>query len=215
MVARLYRFILFVITLQCVTKVKFMEQNMSNDNKKNIRLNFLKGSQSHSPSQTNVDAKVQINIETAIPKLEKIAQKYVGIINPQGFLTDLRIALGIPDSQGVSKYGEVLIFKEDVFFLKASLRITNHQANAKQYIIHDANCEYNLSIVVRREMRRNTFKPHDDVRLDEYVYYGKRMAKVENPLTQIINSIIGFLQTGVYEDTTGIAFRNTSPNLEL
>ena len=43
---------------------------MSNDNKKAIRLNFLKGSQSHSPSQTNVDAKVQINIETAIPKLE-------------------------------------------------------------------------------------------------------------------------------------------------
>ena len=197
------------------SEVKFMEQNMSNDNKKNIRLNFLKGSQSHSPSQTNVDAKVQINIETAIPKLEKIAQKYVGIINPQGFLTDLRIALGIPDSQGVSKYGEVLIFKEDVFFLKASLRITNHQANAKQYIIHDTNCEYNLSIVVRREMRRNTFKPHDDVRLDEYVYYGKRMAKVENPLTQIINSIIGFLRTGIYEDTTGIAFRNTSPNLGL
>ena len=65
------------------SEVKFMEQNMSNDdNKKNIRLNFLKGSQSHSPSQTNVDAKVQINIETAIPKLEKIAQKYVGIINP-------------------------------------------------------------------------------------------------------------------------------------
>ena len=95
------------------------------------------------------------------------------------------------------------------------MRITNHQANAKQYIIHDANCEYNLSIVVRREMRRNTFKPHDDVRLDEYVYYGKRMAKVENPLTQIVNSIIGFLQTGVYEDTTGIAFRNTSPELEL
>ena len=56
------------------SEVKFMEQNMSNDNKKNIRLNFLKGSQSHSPSQTNVDAKVQINIVTAIPKVEKIAQ---------------------------------------------------------------------------------------------------------------------------------------------
>lgn len=186
---------------------------MSNDNKKNTRLNFLKGSQSHNPSQTNVDTKVQINIDTAIPKLEKLAKKYVGMANPQGFLTDLRIALGIPDSQGVSKYGEVLVFKEDNFFLKASLRITNHQANAKQYIIHDANCEYNLSVVVRREMRRNTFKPHDDVRLDEYVYYGERMAKVENPLTQIVNSIIGFLQTGVYEDTTGIAFKNTSPEL--
>ena len=78
-VVRFYRFILFVITLQWVTKVKFMEQYMSNDNKKNIRLNFLKGSQSHNPSQTNVDAKVQINIDTAIPKLEKLAKKYVGM----------------------------------------------------------------------------------------------------------------------------------------
>lgn len=52
---------------------------MSNDNKKNTRLNFLKGSQSHNPSQTNVDTKVQINIDTAIPKLEKLAKKYVGI----------------------------------------------------------------------------------------------------------------------------------------
>ena len=47
--------------------------------------------------------------------------------------------------------------------------------------------------------------------LDEFVYYGKRMLRVENPLTQIINSIIGFLQSGVYNDTTGVAFKNTSP----
>ena len=161
------------------------------------------------------DAKVQINIETAIPKLEKIAQKYVGIINPQGFLTDLRIALGIPDSQGVSKYGYVVIPKYEGNYLQASLRITNHNSNVKTYIDNGLNLEYNLSIVVSKRFKSNTFKPHDDVRLDEYVYYGKRMAKVENPLTQIINSIIGFLRTGVYEDTTGIAFRNTSPNLEL
>lgn len=71
--------------------------------------------------------------------------------------------------------------------------------------------EYNLSIVVSKRFKTNTFKPHDDVRLDEYVYYGKKMANVENPLTQIVNSIIVFLQTGVYEDTTGIAFKNSSP----
>lgn len=41
------------------------------------------------------------------------------------------------------------------------------------------------------------------------------MAKVENPLTQIVDGIIGFLQTGVYEDTTGIAFKNSSPMLSL
>ena len=49
-------------------------------------------------------------------------------------------------------------------------------SKCKKYIIHNANNEYNLSIVVKREMRINTFKPHDEVRLDEYVYYGKKMA---------------------------------------
>ena len=92
------------------------------------------------------------------------------------------------------------------------MRITNHNSNAETYITHNSNYEYNLSILVRKNFKTNTFKPYDDVRLDEYVYYGKRMVKVENPLTQIVNSIIGFLQTGVYEDTTGIAFKNSSPS---
>ena len=95
--------------------------------------------------------------------------------------------------------------------MKVSLRITNHQANAEQYIKNNANYEYNLSIVVRRKQRKNTFLPHNDVILDEYVYYGKNIAKAENPLTQIVNSIIGFLQSGVYVDTTGVAFKNSSP----
>ena len=82
-VVRLYRFILFVITLQWVTKVKLNLWNKICQTiiKKTFVWTFLRG-----VNQTNVDAKVQINIETAIPKLEKIAQKYVGIINPQGFL---------------------------------------------------------------------------------------------------------------------------------
>ena len=46
----------------------------------------------------------------------------------------LRIALGIPDSSGVSKYGEVTICIGTDVFLYASLRITNHQANAKNII---------------------------------------------------------------------------------
>lgn len=43
-------------------------------NKSAKRPNFHKGSLSHSPSQTNGDAKVQINSEIAIPKLQKLAE---------------------------------------------------------------------------------------------------------------------------------------------
>lgn len=179
-------------------------------NKSAKRPNFHKGSLSHSPSQTNGGAKVQINSEIAIPKLQKLAETYLGVSDPHRFLTDLRVALGIPDSQGASKYGVVSIPKEDGSILQASLRVTNHQANANTYIDHDANYKYNLSIVVRRKQRKNTFIPNENVILDEYVYYGTKMQNVENPLTQIVNGIIVFLQSGEYKDTTGIAFKNQS-----
>ena len=180
-------------------------------NEKTTRLNLLSRLEVTSASQTNGVAKIIINNDIVILKLKELAKLYVGITNPQGFLTDLRIALGIPDSHGASKYGYVVIPKQDGSYLQASLRITNHNSNVRTYIDNGVNLEYNLSIVISKRFKTNTFKPHDDVRLDEYVYYGKRMLKVENPLTQIVNSIIGFLQSGVYEDTTGIAFKNSSP----
>lgn len=179
-------------------------------NKSAKRLNFHKGSLSHSPSQTYGNAKVQINSEIAIPKLQKLAETYLGVSDPHRFLTDLRVALGIPDSQGASKYGVVSIPKEDGSILQASLRVTNHQANANTYIDHDANYKYNLSIVVRRKQRKNTFIPNENVILDEYVYYGTKIQGIENPLTQIVNGIIVFLQSGEYKDTTGVAFKNQS-----
>ena len=60
-------------------------------NKSAKRLNFHKGSLSHSPSQTNGKAKVQINSEIAIPKLQKLAETYLGVSDPHRFLTDLRV----------------------------------------------------------------------------------------------------------------------------
>lgn len=182
-------------------------------NKKAKRLNLLKGSQSHIPSQTNGNANVLINTETAIKKLKIIANEYMGVNNPHGFLTNLRVALGMPDSENISKYGIVNIRKDFHNELRASLRITNHQANAEQYILHNANYEYNLSIVVRRKSRRNTFIPNSNVILDEYVYYGNKMKDIANPLTEIINGIIMFLERGEYKDTTGIALINHSPKV--
>ena len=62
-------------------------------NKKAKRSNFHKGRQPHNPSQTNGCTSVQINSENAISKLRELAHSYMGVVNPKGFLDDLRIAL--------------------------------------------------------------------------------------------------------------------------
>ena len=92
--------------------------------------------------------------------MQELAHRYIGIIDAKGFLDDLRIALGIPNAKRVSKHGKIVVPKDDGSILKASLRITNHQANAGQHIKNNANYDYNLSIVVRRRARKNTFIPH-------------------------------------------------------
>ena len=75
-------------------------------NKKITHLNSIRGTQRFTkPSQTNDNAKIIINNDIAIPKLKELSKLYIGVTNPQGFLTDLRVSLGIPDSQGASKYG--------------------------------------------------------------------------------------------------------------
>ena len=49
------------------------------------RPNFHKGSQSHSPSQTNGSTKIQINSVIAIPKLQELAQKIPATVQLQGY----------------------------------------------------------------------------------------------------------------------------------
>ena len=176
--------------------------------KKTNRPNFLKGRHSHIPSQTIGDTKIQINSESSIPKLKNLVSKYENINDPRGFLTDLRIALGIPDSCGASKYGVISIPKEDGTTMIISLRITNHQANANTYTEHNANYEYNLSIVIRKKNRKNTFVANDSVTLEEFVYYGNNLETVDNPLSKIAEGLIEYLTSGKYEDKTGVALKN-------
>ncbi|MBQ1780277.1 MAG: hypothetical protein II001_02465 [Bacteroidales bacterium] len=64
---------------------------------------------------------------------------------------------------------------------------------------------------MKKSKIKGVFRPHDNVILDEYEYTGKKLRKVDNALALIIRSIIGFLETGVYEDLTGVAVVHRSP----
>ena len=134
-----------------------VSENSRNPKKKAKRLNSVRGTQRFTrPSQPLGIANVIINTNDAIPKLQQLSQKYIGVNNPHGFLTDLRNALGIPDSSGASKYGEIRIPQSDGSLMKVSLRITNHNSNAETYITHNANYPFNLSILVRKNFQKNS-----------------------------------------------------------
>ena len=197
-------------------KLSKTDENGKTNKQKNHSRKLLRRSlSSNRPSCKNDAAKIQIIRETAIENLEILEKSYNGNNEIYGFLTDVKVALGLKPTKGVSRYGVFQIPKDDGTILEASISATNHHSNAQTYIDHNCNCEYNLKIAVRKSKMKGKFKPHNEVVLDEYEYTGKELKKVENALALIIRSIIGFLQTGVYEDLTGVAVRHHSPSTEM
>ena len=154
-------------------------------------------------------AKVVRNTETAKRNLEKLAEKYKGINNVEGFLNDLWLALGLHNQGGNKKGGKpsryALYQLQDGTKLSISIRASAHNANANKYVEHPPVPDINLSIVLQKKMRKNQFKDNSSVNIGEYVYVNQKIQNVESPLSQIANSLIGFLSNGEYNDTTGVA----------
>ena len=177
----------------------------------------MKKQKSHSPelisrplvttaSQENDAAKIQNKIITTKQNLLNVAEKYAHVNDPEGFITNLKNALGMnPDK--ASNYNYFVISEKK---MRVCIRISNHHANAGKYLEHDAN-DFNLSIMVSKRYRKNTFQADPDVILEEYVYMGRQLEAVESPFSQIALSLARFLDTGEYVDTTGVAKVNFSP----
>lgn len=125
------------------------------------------------------------------------------------FLVDVRKALGFPEGGKPSKYGFVKVGSKLI-----SVRLSDHNVKAKNYLRFDSNFQYNISIVINRKKIKKTFSPNDDVILDEYVYLGRRLKKIEGALVKILDSIIGFLKKGIFIDETDVALHNSSPGFE-
>lgn len=186
---------------------KLNKEKQKNHSRKLLRRNLS----SDRPSCKNDAAKIQINRKLAIEKLINLEKSYQQNNQIYGFLTEIKNALGLKPTKGASGYGIVNIPRNERSVLEATLSLTNHHSNAQTYIDNDCNLEYNLKIAVRKKQMRSKFKPHKDVILDEYEYTGKELRKVDNALALIIQSIIGFLETGVSEDLTGVAVVHRSP----
>jgi len=193
------------------SKTNESEKPNKQKQKSHFRKLLRRNLSSNRPSCKNDATKIQIFRKLAIEKLKLLEKSYQQSNQIYGFLTDMKNALGIEPTKGVSGYGIVYIPKNDGSVLEATISLTNHHGNAQTYIDNDCNLEYNLKISVRKKQMKGKFKPHKDVVLDEYEYTGKELRKVDNALALIIRSIIGFLETGVFEDLTGVAVVHRSP----
>ena len=154
-------------------------------------------------------AKILRNTETAKQNLKNLAEKYKGINNVEGFLNDLWLALGIQNQGGNKRGGKpsryALYQLQDGTMLTISIRASAHNANANKYVEHPPVPDINLSLVLQKKMRKNQFKDNPSVNIGEYVYVNQKIQNIESPLSQIANSLIGFLNNGEYVDTTGVA----------
>ena len=126
----------------------------------------------------------------------------------KGLKTDIRRALGLPEKEGASDYG-VFVIEDNGTSKECSIRISNHNANAGNY--EGKESDTNISIKMRSRVNKNTFKPHKDIELMEYTYFDYLLMNVEQPIQKIILSIIEYLSNGIYNDKTGVALQNTSP----
>ena len=157
-------------------------------------------------SQENDAAKIQNKIESIKINLENLAKGYEEVNNPKGFITDLKMSLGM-NPENASGYAVFTIGENKI---RVSIRVSNHHANASKYLEHAQN-DFNLSIMVSKRYRKNTFQSHPEVTLTEYVYMGRQLENVESPFSKIATSLAQFLETGEYVDTTGVAKVNVSP----
>ena len=158
-------------------------------------------------SQENDAAKIRKIIENTKEKLKILSESYRQVYNPKGFITDLKIALGM-DPKNASGYA---VFNIGENLMRVSVRVSNHHANAQKYLEHEPN-DFNLSVMISKRYRKNTFQADSDVVLREFVYMGRQLETVDSPFSQIAISLVQFLETGKYVDTTGVAKVNVSPS---
>lgn len=169
----------------------------------------------------SVDTKVQINTEEAISKLQILLKEYEGVQDLSKLYTNICVALNIYPSKEEqaeykantppSRYG---VFEMDIDTKSKtfSIRVSNHSANCSNYVEQDSNMDFNLSIVLNnKRVNRKKFEPDDRVCAKEYIYRGYKVKNVKCPALQILTSLITYLSTGIYVDTTGVAIVKTSP----
>ena len=155
-------------------------------------------------NDAETSAKVVISNQGAKHELNNIIHKYAGQRKTRGFISDLARALGYRSNEPRQTYYFEFTDKQGNPY---TLRISNHNVNGENIVDN----EKEISIVIKSRRQPNKFiAGNADVR--EYVYFKESIANGDGQtLAWIAQDIATMLDTGVYEDNSGIAILNTSP----
>ena len=139
-------------------------------------------------------AKVQNNLET-------LAEGYQNRPNKtKGFITDLSRGLGM-EQHGASQYGTF----ETQNGKLVTIRVSNHNARVSFF---DRNGEEDgISIVISSHKNKGVLND-GDAHIVEYFYPKQSLEKADGkPLSEIVRSVSEALNSGEFNDTTGLAQR--------
>ena len=139
-------------------------------------------------------AKIQKNLET-------LAENYNNRSNRvKGFITDLSQTLNLEQHEA-SHYG-TFETKDGKF---VTIRVSNH--NARVSFFDENGEEDGISIVISNHKNKGVLND-GNAHIVEYFYPKQSLQKSENkPLSDIIKSVSDALNSGKFEDTTGLAQR--------
>jgi len=152
------------------------------------------------------DTRLKKDIANVQQDLLSVAKNYEKVRSSYGFLTDITNALGI-SKDNASEYVSFVTPSG----IGVTIRISNHNAKA-EWFKEAGELTGNISVIIKNKGKKNTFEADDDVELIEYVYFKEDIKNSDqNILSQIATSLSKMMQTGKYEDTTGLARPNVSP----
>lgn len=155
---------------------------------------------------TSSSLKGLVKLQKVAEKLAVLKKKIDGKTSHRGVISELASAV-MADSQG---YSTIVTANGN----EVHIRISNHNANAEHFEKRGHNDD-NVSIVIKSRRTANTFRPHPEVELTEYVYTMEAIKADSNILSQVAESLRQMIETGEYVDLSGKALVNRSPETDI
>ena len=135
------------------------------------------------------------NNEAIAKDLEKLGESFNNnyAFSAKEFIGQLALRFNIPANSENTSYKQIQTPNG-----KITVRLSNHQGNAINFILKNSNNQNNYGIVIKTE--RNLFKDNENVNYLELVYFGDIVSGNSNLQKAITLGLSDFVRTGSIKD---------------